>query len=90
MVFKRMKIPTSFAELHQLFDKLKKENTMACKCKKQVLSVEEMDRLVDLISWGVNGTEQGVIDYVGWRNKCRELKTFLVERGYRPHGEWTT
>lgn len=57
---------------------------------KKILSVEEMDRLVDLISWGMDGPEQGVINYDGWMNKCRELNAFLVERGYRPHGVWMT
>lgn len=57
---------------------------------KKTLSIEEMDKLVDLISWSVNGTEHGVINYDSWRNKCKELNTFLVERGFRPHGQWTT
>lgn len=55
---------------------------------KKVLSIEEMDTLVDLISWAVDGPEQGVINYDGWVKKCRELNAFLAERGYRPHGVW--
>ena len=54
------------------------------------MSGEEMEILGDLISWAVNGPEHGVITYDQWAEKCRELKTFLLERGYKIHGQWTT
>ena len=53
-------------------------------------TIEETVELVKLISWAVNGAEQGVINYDQWKEECRKLKVMLQQKGYAPHGQWAT
>lgn len=55
-----------------------------------ILTAREFEELVQLISWAVNGTEQGVVTYDDWKQTCKELKEKLIQLGGRPHGQWTT
>ena len=54
-----------------------------------ILTVEEMRELVHLISWSVDGPEQGVCTAARHREIEQELIKFLNDRGYYPFGQWT-
>jgi hypothetical protein len=58
--------------------------------KPEMFNVQEMEELTNLISWAVNGTEHGVMSYEGWKERCLQLRDKLRNKGYKPHGQWTT
>jgi hypothetical protein len=60
------------------------------KIEQKPLSVEEMKELVELISWAVNWCEHGIITFDFWENECGKFSKFLRDRGYNPHGQWTS
>ena len=50
-------------------------------------TVEETERLVDLISVAIDGTEHGVVTYTMWKQRCQDLKELLATRGYHVRGQ---
>lgn len=54
-----------------------------------ILTNEECTKLNELISWAINGTEHGVINYDTWKRKTRELVIFMKFKGMKPYGQWT-
>lgn len=56
--------------------------------KKLPLTPDEVDELINLIEWAVNGSEHGVITHSQWQEKCKQLKTFLELRGYKISGQF--
>ncbi len=56
---------------------------------KQLVEFHDMEDLVTLISWAVNGPEHGVLTASKHKEICKNLLLKLKEKGYHPHGQWT-